>query len=174
MRGTQTFSLPPCRFNPFINCTSGGPLVRLGSDKDGGKYICLDEYLTRPGCIVYSLGSNGQYDFEEAILEASNSHVPRNAQRITQCDCLFRLGLRLPNGLTALWDRCPSADHAMLSPHIRLHVERHIASRRASHLSQDVCGPAHQLICQRESGNVQNVPRHHGGVEPHARGPSED
>lgn len=33
----------------------------------------MDEYLTQPGCIVYSLGSNGQYDFEEAILEASEA-----------------------------------------------------------------------------------------------------
>lgn len=62
-------------FNPFVNCSSG-KLERLGSDGDGGKFVCMDNYLQEEGCIVYSLGSNGQYDFEEAVLQVGAGRVP--------------------------------------------------------------------------------------------------
>jgi hypothetical protein len=58
-------------FNPFVNC-SGGNLTRLGATGgDGSKFICADGYLFERGCVVYSLGSAGNYQFEEAALKVS-------------------------------------------------------------------------------------------------------
>jgi hypothetical protein len=38
---------------------------------DGPKWICNPHRIreTRPDCLVYSIGSNGQYDFEEGMLQ---------------------------------------------------------------------------------------------------------
>ncbi|XP_045164955.2 probable methyltransferase-like protein 24 [Mercenaria mercenaria] len=43
--------------------------IRLGSMKDGGKEICLDGiYKPRRPCLVYSFGSNFQFDFELSVI----------------------------------------------------------------------------------------------------------
>lgn len=49
------------------------PLSRLGgtAGADGGKWICGAAALA-PGCIIYSLGSNNEWEFEEAVL----AHTP--------------------------------------------------------------------------------------------------
>jgi hypothetical protein len=38
---------------------------------DGPKWICNPHRIreTRPDCLIYSIGSNGQYDFEEGLLQ---------------------------------------------------------------------------------------------------------
>lgn len=42
--------------------------TRIGSLQDGGKEICVDnKYLLRKPCLVYSFGSNFQFDFEQDI-----------------------------------------------------------------------------------------------------------
>ena len=56
-------------FAPYLECASKN-LSRFGQS-DGGKFLCMDAVLQQPGCIIYSLGSNGNYDFEEAMLQAS-------------------------------------------------------------------------------------------------------
>lgn len=56
-------------FQPYINCPGGKKSMRrLGDTGDGGKWLCQD-LLERDECVVFSLGSNGQYDFEEALLK---------------------------------------------------------------------------------------------------------
>ena len=53
-----------------------GSLVRVGSGEDGGKLVCLDAVVAgKQNCTVYSLGSNGQFDFEESILKQTNCTV---------------------------------------------------------------------------------------------------
>lgn len=74
-------------FSPFVSCPK--TLRRHGSEDDGGKWLCGVESLREP-CSIISLGSHGQFDFEEAML------------RITPCkvytfDCTSRsktLGVR--------------------------------------------------------------------------------
>ena len=56
-------------FNPLVPCPDGGALKRVGSSEDGGKWLCA-ETLEAP-CVVYSIGSNGQYDWEIAVLDVS-------------------------------------------------------------------------------------------------------
>lgn len=52
-------------WEPTYTCTTH---VRLGRRGDGGKWVCDPEvYLRRPGCVVYSFGSNGDFSFEEAV-----------------------------------------------------------------------------------------------------------
>ena len=55
--------------------TCGGTLKRYGDrgDTDGGKWLCnLDALRAAPGCIIYSLGSNGDFSFEiEMLVETS-------------------------------------------------------------------------------------------------------
>lgn len=43
-------------------------MKRWGNLGDGGKWICGVENLKK-GCVIYSLGSRNEYDFEEAMLE---------------------------------------------------------------------------------------------------------
>lgn len=76
-------------FDAIVLCPDGGPPRRVGSDGDGGKWLCpLDNGLgnetqaaalvpadappptrNQSSCIVYSVGSNNQFDFEEAMLK---------------------------------------------------------------------------------------------------------
>jgi len=50
--------------------------TRLGSFKDGGKEICIDnEFIPKKPCLVYSFGSNFQFDFELAVINAFGCDV---------------------------------------------------------------------------------------------------
>ncbi|XP_052809233.1 uncharacterized protein LOC128237688 [Mya arenaria] len=43
-------------------------IIRVGSLKDGGKEICIDEpYKPKTPCLVYSFGINNQFDFDKDI-----------------------------------------------------------------------------------------------------------
>lgn len=42
--------------------------ARMGSPGDGGKWVCDPQrFLTMPDCIVYSVGSNDEFSFEEEV-----------------------------------------------------------------------------------------------------------
>eukprot|EP00890_Picochlorum_soloecismus_P003932 jgi/Picsp_1/453/NSC_00451-R1_protein len=70
-------------FNPFITCPGGKQdLNRIGDSGDGGKWLC-DDLLQREDCVVFSLGSNGQYDFERSLL----THTPC---KIYTFDCTYK------------------------------------------------------------------------------------
>ncbi|EFN52275.1 hypothetical protein CHLNCDRAFT_139206 [Chlorella variabilis] len=60
-------------FNPIVRCPDGQLPRRLGDDGDGGKWLCqvAGSGGGRPGhtCVVYSVGSNRQVDFEIAMLK---------------------------------------------------------------------------------------------------------
>ena len=73
--GARRFDL----FDPFLTCPDGRAPVRFGAASDGGKFICAD-VLNAPDCVVYSLGSNGDFAFEETILE-------RTACTVVTFDC---------------------------------------------------------------------------------------
>ena len=57
-------------FEPYIGCPPDRELLRYGADGEGGKLLCNISGLP-PNCTVFSLGSNNQYDFEEAVLAAT-------------------------------------------------------------------------------------------------------
>lgn len=61
-------------FNPFVDCPDGTPLMRLGPEGDGGKWLCMAGNNLKEPCVAYSIGSAGEYGFEEAILRASCRH----------------------------------------------------------------------------------------------------
>ena len=61
-------------FDPFLTCPDGKAPVRYGATGDGGKLLCAD-VLAEPGCVVYSLGSNGDFAFEEDILARTQCSV---------------------------------------------------------------------------------------------------
>ena len=61
-------------FNPFVSCPPGQPLRRYGNGGDGGKVLC-DLAALRPPCLIYSLGSNGDYSFEQDMLRRTRCHV---------------------------------------------------------------------------------------------------
>eukprot|EP01041_Mallomonas_annulata_P010627 gene10627-22184_t len=56
-------------YEPTWSC---GLERRLGQRSDGGKWICDPHRIDKNDCLVYSIGSNNQFDFEEAIHE----HIP--------------------------------------------------------------------------------------------------
>ena len=46
---------------------------RMGLRSDGGKWVCDPHRIfVKDSCIVYSVGSNDQYDFEQAVHDAGN------------------------------------------------------------------------------------------------------
>jgi len=51
-------------WEPSYSCTT---LARFGCPGDGGKWICDPHRLLLDGCTVYSIGSNDDFSFEEAI-----------------------------------------------------------------------------------------------------------
>ncbi len=58
-------------FPIVTSCPPRHPLVKIGGtiDEDGQKYIC--DGLLKPPCVVYSMGSNGDYSFEHEILNTT-------------------------------------------------------------------------------------------------------
>jgi Methyltransferase domain len=50
---------------------------RIGAEfGDGGKFICgLDDYFRTKGCLVYSVGSSGDFSFEENIIKKFGCEV---------------------------------------------------------------------------------------------------
>lgn len=79
-------------FEQTANCTSSLERYPLGMGTiDGGKYVCDFESLKAP-CIIYSIGSNGDYLFEEAML-------PTGCQIFT-FDCTGDFGDKAPAGVT--------------------------------------------------------------------------
>eukprot|EP00123_Amoebidium_parasiticum_P021160 comp6263_c0_seq1/m.2082 comp6263_c0_seq1/g.2082 ORF comp6263_c0_seq1/g.2082 comp6263_c0_seq1/m.2082 type:complete len:365 (-) comp6263_c0_seq1:610-1704(-) len=52
-------------FNPYLPCPSG-QLKKMGT-LEGGKWICTD-LLEKEPCLIYSLGSNNEFSFEEVML----------------------------------------------------------------------------------------------------------
>ena len=72
--------------SPFMRCPPGRPLAVYGGtttkDGDGAKLLCdVSALKAAPGkggterCAVYSLGSNGDYAFEEDMLNNTNCEV---------------------------------------------------------------------------------------------------
>lgn len=64
MKRSQILSLFPITFDCDRNY-----MYRIGSDKDGGKWICGEYFARRSDCVVVSIGSNGDFSFEEAVLK---------------------------------------------------------------------------------------------------------
>ena len=61
-------------FRDFYRCPAG--LEKVGDLSDGGKWVCgVDDLLQRPGCVIYSVGSNGDTAFEEAMLKRTKCSV---------------------------------------------------------------------------------------------------
>ncbi len=61
---------------PYKSLPAVQPLAgcqRYGSG-DGGKYVCSAGAL-QPGCVIYSLGSNGNFEFEQAMLAATPCEI---------------------------------------------------------------------------------------------------
>jgi hypothetical protein len=62
-------------WQPTLICPSQ---TRIGHESDGGKWICgIDALAARTGgdrCLVYSLGSNNEFSFEEAVLSRTNNN----------------------------------------------------------------------------------------------------
>jgi hypothetical protein len=69
-QGHQRYKL----FQPIISCPPGTTLYRYGRTYDGGKWLCSFVGHNSP-CTIFSLGSKGDYSFEEAMLEATNCEV---------------------------------------------------------------------------------------------------
>lgn len=54
------------QFEPEFTCQHEFRLGKLG---DGGKWICDPHRIPKESCLVYSIGSNGKFQFEEEVLE---------------------------------------------------------------------------------------------------------
>jgi hypothetical protein len=62
-------------FDPYISCPAGKKLMkRIGDSGDGGKWLCVD-LLQQRDCVIFSLGSNGQYDFELDLLDRTSCSI---------------------------------------------------------------------------------------------------
>lgn len=72
-RRVVSLYIPLCYAAPNYDC---GSKQRLGSIHDGGKWVCeIETSLQQSGCVVYSLGSHMQVDFEEDVLRKTRCEV---------------------------------------------------------------------------------------------------
>ena len=63
-------------FPPSFNCPLKERFGRQARIGDGGKWVCgVETLMQRPGCVVYSFGSNGETEFEEAVLATTHCEV---------------------------------------------------------------------------------------------------
>lgn len=63
-------------FNAHYSCPLKEKVGILASDGDNGKWLCgVRSLLRRPGCVVYSVGSNGDVSFEQGILNRTECTV---------------------------------------------------------------------------------------------------
>jgi hypothetical protein len=62
----QRLTPPTPAPNPATASPPIQPLRRVGSAEDGGKIICDVSRLPTP-CVIYSLGSRGDYSFEHEV-----------------------------------------------------------------------------------------------------------
>lgn len=61
---------------PIITCPPSRPIKRYGGTSDGSKLLCdVTEKLQREGCVIYSLGSNGDYSFERSMLKETRCQI---------------------------------------------------------------------------------------------------
>jgi hypothetical protein len=58
-------------FEPDFTCRHER---RIGALGDGGKWVCDPHRLQNKSCLVYSIGSNGDTSFEQAILDEIGHH----------------------------------------------------------------------------------------------------
>lgn len=68
-------------FKQVVSCPPDRPLTRYGGTDDGSKLLCrLSGSLQRAGCVIYSLGSNGEGSCQTVIthLLSSEYEMPRN------------------------------------------------------------------------------------------------
>lgn len=56
-------------YEPTFSCDTE---MRVGMVGDGGKWVC-DPHKFADSCLVYSIGSNGQFDFEEGVHDRISS-----------------------------------------------------------------------------------------------------
>ena len=61
-------------FNPYVGCPHGHSLQRVGDQKDGGKWLCTD-IMKKDDCVVFSLGSDGNYIFEQDLLGSTKCNI---------------------------------------------------------------------------------------------------
>lgn len=61
-------------FLPIVRCPDGELPQRKGASGDGGKWLCMGSLKRSDGgCLVYSIGSNEQFDFEEEMLQVAGT-----------------------------------------------------------------------------------------------------
>ncbi|KAL3921535.1 MAG: hypothetical protein SGARI_006659, partial [Bacillariaceae sp.] len=58
-------------FEPDFSCRHER---RIGRNGDGGKWVCDPHRLQNKSCLVYSIGSNGDTSFEQAVLDEIGPH----------------------------------------------------------------------------------------------------
>jgi len=70
----NTIWLPWTLFESTYECMMGED--RIGLPGEGGKWICgVNSLLQKPKCVVYSMGSNGQHDFEDDIMAFTQCEI---------------------------------------------------------------------------------------------------
>ncbi|KAL4532729.1 hypothetical protein Ndes2526B_g08312 [Nannochloris sp. 'desiccata'] len=66
-----SFESPKVKYDPFEPTWNCHIERRIGKEfGDGGKFVCgaLDSYFSSRPCLVYSVGSHGDFTFEQAVL----------------------------------------------------------------------------------------------------------
>lgn len=85
-----TFSKPSRWYDAMPLMSACPTLLRYGGNADGGKWLCGLDSLAAP-CVIYSLGSNGDFKFEEAMVAATQCDI-------FSFDCIMRPD-KIPAGL---------------------------------------------------------------------------
>lgn len=75
-------------YEPDFVCQHEKRIGRLG---DGGKWICDPHRITdQEDCLVYSVGSNNDFSFEQSVLDKIGHHCEIHTVSVCHCMILFQ------------------------------------------------------------------------------------
>eukprot|EP01116_Phalansterium_solitarium_P001613 TRINITY_DN11428_c0_g1_i1.p2 TRINITY_DN11428_c0_g1~~TRINITY_DN11428_c0_g1_i1.p2 ORF type:complete len:353 (-),score=55.41 TRINITY_DN11428_c0_g1_i1:2-1060(-) len=123
--------------------------TRVGSSGDGGKWICGPLHLPEQDCTIFSLGSNGQFDFEESIY-----NFTRAACKTHTFDCTGDWS----NPTTTFHRWCVGTDDAATNTKSLQTISKELGVRKISLLKMDVEGAEFKVFKSFLNEPKENLP----------------
>ncbi|WIA28055.1 hypothetical protein OEZ86_010640 [Tetradesmus obliquus] len=130
-------------FRPFISCPPNRPLTKYAGEEDGSKYLCAVHQAgqLRKDCIIYSLGSNGDFKYEQEVLSKTSC-------RLFTLDCTYNGTSQGPRHSYHKWCVASAATAAKRGPPYFswMQITQKLGHRKIDILKIDVDGYEYEIV----------------------------